>query len=374
LRGWRDLRAFIRLPHAIYRDDPYWVPPLHREIRKLLSRRRNPFYEHGEACFWLARRGNRVVGRIGAQINRLHLDTYRDATGNFGFIEAVDDQAVFHALLTTAEAWLRERGMRRVLGPYSPSIHDEIGVLISGFASAPMILMGHSRPYYSQRIESEGYRKAKDVYALSLDTESIDRDYLDRVMLATAKLRSESRLAVRTPDIDRFDEEIRLALDVCNDAWDDNWGYLPVTEREANALIAEIKPIFHPRSVVFGMLDGKAAGIVISMPNINEIFADLRGALVPFGWAKLLWRLRRHPPKSARIFAVGVRRAYRHSALSGALVMLMLAELEKYYTEIGIEKIEISWVLEDNRASMAVERAGAKVGKIYRIYGKELAS
>ena len=161
----RDLREFMDLPERIYSNDPNWIAPLRMEVRKLLDRRRNPFFDHGDACFWLAWRGDTPVGRISGQINRLHLEMHGDATGNFGFLEAIDEPAVFQALLSTAEAWLKARGMTRSLGPYSLSINDEIGVLISGFEYPPVISMSHSPRYYGARLEAAGYAKAKDVHA-----------------------------------------------------------------------------------------------------------------------------------------------------------------------------------------------------------------
>lgn len=370
--GSRDLRDFIRLPHRLYRDDPNWVPPLDQEVRKLLSRRHNPFFDHGEACLWLARRGNEVVGRISAQINRLHLDLHRDATGNFGFLEAIDDPAVFHALLSTAEAWLRDRGMKRSLGPYNPSMNDEIGVLIAGFDTPPMVMMAHSPRYYAPRLEALGYAKAKDVHAYLLDMTQLDRVNESRVSRASERLRAKGTVSMRILDRNRFEEDMRLGLDIYNDAWADNWGFLPVTEREAKVLIDSIKPIVDPRGVIFGTVGGKVVSVAASVPNLNEVIADFDGRLLPFNWIKLLWRLKLRRPKTARVILAGVRAAYRDSPVSGALVTQSLHELLRYFEHTGIEKIEWSWILEENKTSLAVQKLGAKLSKTYRIYAKEL--
>lgn len=374
LRGRRDFQRFIDVAHLVYADDPKWIPPLHQEIRKLIDEKLNPFFDHGEACFWIAWRGNDPVGRISAQINRLHLDIHKDATGNFGFLEAIDDQEVFHALLTVAEEWLRERGIKRILGPYSLSMNDEIGVLVSGFESPPMVMMGHAPVYYSRRLEIEGYRKAKDVHAYLLDLDRLDSSDIERVQRATSRLRTEGRLAVRFLDRRRFDEEMRLVLDIYNDAWSENWGFLPIEAREAAAMIASVKPIIRSDGVVFSLVDGRPEAVIVSLPNINEVIADLGGRLLPFGWAKLLWRLWRRPPRSERVILAGVRKSYRDSVLSGAFVTLLLGEIEKGYRKAGIKTVEFSWILEDNKASLAIARSGAKLSKVYRIYQKSLSA
>jgi hypothetical protein len=368
----RDIERFLDVPRRVYRDDPNWVPPLRQEMRKLLDRKRNPFFEHGEAAYWIARRGDEPVGRISAQVNRLHLDRYGDGTGNFGCFEAVDDPAVFHALLRTAEDWLTQRGMTRVLGPYSLTVNDEIGVLLSGFETPPMLMMPHSPRYYARGLEAAGYRKAKDLHAYKVDVDGRLQAHVKRVETAAARLRAEGRLTVRNLDKRRFKEDMRLALEIYNDAWRDNWGFLPVTEREAEALIEAVAPIVKPEGVVFGLIDGKIEAFLVGLPNLNEIIADLDGRLLPFGWAKLLWRLKRSPPKSARIVLAGVRMAYRNSPVSAALVTLLLSEIIKAGMALGIEQVELSWILEDNGPSQALCRSIGSLSKVYRLYQHDL--
>ncbi|HJY51272.1 MAG TPA: dATP pyrophosphohydrolase, partial [Stellaceae bacterium] len=219
LRGRRDRHRFVDLPYRLHRDDPNWVPPLRRDVHRVLDRRRNPFFDHGEACFWLAWRDGIPVGRISAQINHLHLETHRDETGNFGLLEAIDDQAVFAALQRAAENWLRERGMRRILGPYSLSMNDDIGVLVSGFETPPMVGMPYTPPYYADRLGAAGYAKAKDLFALRVTLADIVTRHLYQLERVTARLRAEGRIAVRSLDPARFAEEMRLALDIYNEAW-----------------------------------------------------------------------------------------------------------------------------------------------------------
>ena len=373
LRGRRDRHRFVDLPYRLHRDDPNWVPPLRRDVHRVLDRRRNPFFDHGEACFWLAWRDGIPVGRISAQINHLHLETHRDETGNFGLLEAIDDQAVFAALQRAAENWLRERGMRRILGPYSLSMNDDIGVLVSGFETPPMVGMPYTPPYYADRLVAEGYAKAKDLFALRVTLADIVTRHLYQLERVTARLRAEGRIAVRPLDPARFAEEMRLALDIYNEAWTRNWGFLPVTEREAKQIIDQLAPVLPPESVVFALADGEPAAMLVALPNLNEILADLDGRLFPINWLKLLWRLRFRKPKTARVMLTGVRQRYRGSALSMALVTLMLAEILDAARRANIEMVEFSWILEDNKPSLeGCHAIGAQLDKLYRIYGKAL--
>lgn len=371
IRSRRDLKHFLDLPERIYANDPNWVAPLRREIRKLLDRRGNPFFDHGEACFWLAWRGAAPVGRISAQINRLHLERYHDATGHFGFLEAIDDPDVFAALLRTAEDWLRQRGMTRIVGPASLSINDEVGVLVSGFDTPPMVGMAHSPPYYGPRLESLGYAKAKDLHAYVLDPRKVTG--VERLERTTARIRSRGRITTRPIDMKRFREEMQVGIDIFNDGWSDNWGFVPVTPREVTHLADSISQIIRPEGVVFAMADGRAEGILVGLPNLNEAIADLRGRLLPFGWLKLLWRLRPGRIKSGRVAIFGVRNSLRNTTLSGALAAVMLAEALKIAQTMGIERGEMSWILEDNAwALTVVPCAGASLGKVYRMYEKPI--
>jgi hypothetical protein len=373
LRGRRDRKRFVDLPYRLHRNDPSWVPPLRQDVHRLLDRKRNPFFDHGEACFWLAWRGGVPVGRISAQINHRHLETHHDETGNFGLLEAIDDLPVFTALQRVAENWLRERGMRRILGPYSLSMNDDIGVLVSGFDTPPMVGMPYTPPYYAKRLAEAGYVKAKDVHALRVTVADIVTKHIEQLKNVTARLRAEGRIGVRHLDPARFAAEMRLALDIYNEAWTQNWGFLPVTEREAKQIIDQLAPVLPPQGVVFALADGEPAAMVVTLPNLNEIIADLDGRLFPVNWLKLLWRLRFRKPKTARVLLTGVRPQYRRSALSATLVILMLAEILDAARQAKIETVEFSWILEDNKPSLeGVHAIGGQLDKLYRIYAKAL--
>jgi hypothetical protein len=369
----RDLRRFIELPHRIYANDPNWIPPLHSEVKKLLDRKKNPFFEHSDAALWLAWRGDEPVGRISAQINKLHIDRYADATGNFGFIEAFDDQEVFDALLATAEDWLKARGMKRSIGPYSLTVNDDIGVLIDGFDTAPMALMGHAEPYYAARLEQAGYRKAKDVLAYRLGRAELKPETVERMRRIADRFGGKEHIELRFIDMKKFESEMRLILDIYNDAWTENWGFLPLTPAEATAVIAAIRPIIRADQVIMASLDGETIGFIASIPDINELIADLRGRLLPFGWIKLLWRLKFRTPKGVRVMLAGVKSEYSKSALSGAVMSTMLGELVGNLVKSKHQTCEISWILEDNKASLGVTRLFAKLVKTYRIFEKDLS-
>jgi hypothetical protein len=373
VRTPRDLRHFLGVPYRLYRSDPHWVPPLQQEVLKLLDRRRNPFFAHAEACYWTAWRGDTPVGRITAQVNRLHLETHGDATGNFGFLEAVEDPAVFDALLGTAAAWLKARGMTRMLGPYSPSINDEIGVLVPGFDRPAVIGMAYSPRFYAARLEAAGFVKAKDVHALLFDMAGEDIREIDRLKRVTDRANATGRFRIRPIEMRRFEAEMRSAIDVYNDAWSDKWGFVPVTEAEVKHLIKSVRPIIDPKYVLMGEVDGELEGIFMTLLNLNEAIADLGGRLAPFGWAKLLWRLHRRPFRSGRVMLAGVRKRYRDTLLSPALLSQMLARTIEIGRASGIDWLELSWVLEDNARSMALcRRAGGRVYKTYRMYEKSL--
>src|SRR6185437_4694927 len=238
----------------------------------------------------------------------------------------------------------------------------------SGFDSPPMIGMPHTPPYYARHLVACGYFKAKDLHALRVGVAELVTEHLERVERVTAQLRAEGRIGQRFLEPKRFADEMRLALDIYNEAWTENWGFIPVSEREGKALIDQLAPILPPEGVIFGLADGDPAAMLVALPNLNELLADLDGRLFPFGWARLLWRLRFRRPKGARIILAGVRRRFRGSAVSMALVTLMLGTLLKVGRERDTELVEMSWILEDNKASLdGCLAIGARPAKLYRI-------
>jgi hypothetical protein len=363
----QELRQFIRLPWSIYADDPAWVPPLILERKEHLSPH-NPYFEHARYQSWIAYRDGTAVGRISAQIDQLHLDRYQENEGFFGMIEAEDNAETFAALLQTAEAWLRDHGMRRVLGPYNLSINQEPGLLVDGFDTPPYLMMGHARPYYGVRIEENGYQKEKDLFAYLLDAHFT----APRAMQAIIK-RTRKRVTIRSLRKSNFDEDLKLIEDIFNDAWSENWGFIPFTEAEFKQLGKDFKLVLDFEMVKIAEVDGKPAAFIVVMPNINEAIRDLNGRLFPFGWLKLLWRLKVRYPQTARIPLMGVRQQYHDSLLAAALVFMMIQALQAPAYKHGIKEVEMSWTLEDNQGiNDILESLGGRNYKRYRIYSKDL--
>ena len=368
----RDLRDFIRLPHAIYADDPAWIPPLDLERREHLSEKKNPFFTHGEAQLFIARRGDEPVGRISAQINHLHLERYHDDCGFFGFLEAFEDEAVFRALFEAAEGWLLDRGMKRARGPFSFSINEESGLLVEGFEHPPVIMMGHARPYYGAMVERFGYEKAADLIAY-------DYPGLAPVPEAAAKLLKRlldrGTITVRPLSKKNLARELDLVMDIFNDAWAHNWGFVPFTRAEIEKLGEDLKLIVNDRDAYIASYNGEPAAMVITLPDINEWIADFGGRLLPFNWAKLIWRMKfGGPPKCMRMPLMGVRSKYHGKAIGSALALSVIDAARFYHMNRGVERGELSWILDTNLPMRKmIEAVGGIPYKTYRVYEKALS-
>ena len=371
VRDRRALVRFLEMPKALYADDPNWVPPLLFERLHHLDVRKNPYFDHAEAAYWVACRDGRLVGRISAQADRAHLDLHDAATGHFGFLEAEDDPDVFRILLATAEDWLRQRNLTRALGPFSLSINDESGLLIEGFETPPYLMMGHARPYYAHRLEQQGYTKAKDLiaYAYDLSTEppATIRAFVD-------KAKAENDLRFRPMDKSRFGAELAMVVEIFNDAWSGNWGFLPFSEPEMRYLANNLKPLLRADDVAIAEIGGEPVAMAVSLPNVNEAIADLGGRLLPFGWAKLIWRLKVAGTKTARLPLMGVRRQYQGTPLTAALMLGVIDLIRVSHRARGTEWSELSWILEDNRPTRRlIEKFGGRAYKTYRVYEKDLS-
>ncbi|MBE7216892.1 MAG: LptF/LptG family permease [Caulobacteraceae bacterium] len=366
------LERFIRLPMRLNAGDPNYVAPLLMERREALSPATNPFFEHADVRFWLATLDGRDVGRISAQVDRLAQAREGDAsrTGAFGLLAAEDDPAIFAALAETAEAWLREQGCTRALGPLNLSINEEVGLLVEGFDTPPMVMMGHDPPYAGPRLEALGYAKAKDVYAyLCRNTDDLPAAVLKRIRRGAPE-----GVRLRPLDMSRFDAEVATLTSILNDAWSQNWGFVPTTEAETRALAKALKLVVDPRLTWFAEIDGEPAGVIVYLPNLNEAIRDLGGKLLPFGWAKLLWRLKVRRVKSARVPLMGVARRFQGERRGQLLPFLLIDRGGREAFRLGYTSFELSWVLEDNRAMRRIAEAiGARVYKTYRIYEKPLA-
>src|SRR2546423_4283441 len=280
----KDKKAFVDLAWEVYKDDPAWVPPLKDEVHGLIAPGKNPWFEHARAQLWLAERGGKVVGRISAQVDDLVLEHMGAGTGQWGMFEMLDGEAAA-ALIATAEDWLRRQGMTRALGPISLSIWDEPGLEIEGFAEPPTAMMGHHKPEYQAWIEAAGYAKAKDLLTYEVDIEHWDDPKINRLIAM-----GQRNKRIRIPEVDnsRFNEAARVILNLLNDAWSGNWGYVPLTEAEIAYAGKKLKPIIYNELVRVAELNGEPVAFMLTIPDINELIKDLNGELLPFGFIKLL--------------------------------------------------------------------------------------
>lgn len=364
-----DLKIFISVPWSVYRDDPNWIPPLKIERKEAFSAK-NPFFDHARMKMWLAYRENIPVGRISAQIDELYLKQHDAQTGFFGLIEAQDDPEIFSTLFGAAENWLREQGMQTILGPFNLGINQEIGCLVEGFDSSPSVMMGHAKPYYGTSIEKLGFEKAKDVFAYELQSEMFAMPKVIQRLLQ----RQAGKMKLRQVDRKNTAAELDILRSIFNDAWSENWGFVPFTKEEFSAVGKELFMIVPPDYSWIAEVDGEPASFVVLLPNLNESIADLNGRLFPFGWAKLLWRLKVRSPKTGRIPLMGVRKKYQNTRLGPALAFLVTQALYEPSKRRGMEKAEMSWILEDNHGMRNImDQVGGVISKTYRMYSKKLA-
>jgi GNAT superfamily N-acetyltransferase len=369
VRSKAELERFVRLPMRLNAGDPNWISPLISERMEALTPKTNPFFEHAQVQFWLATRRGVDVGRISAQIDALAPTDPQRPAGNFGMIAAEDDPAIFALLFEAAEAWLRERGCAVAMGPFNLSVNEEVGLLVDGFDSPPMVMMGHDQPYVGSRIEGQGYAKAKDVYAYLTS----GADDLPAAVLRRVHRGAGSGVVLRRLDMSRYDAEVGSLTGILNDAWAGNWGFTPTTEAETRQLAKALKMVVDPRLTWFAEIDGETAGFVVFLPNVNEAISGLDGKLAPFGWAKLLWRLKVKRVKSIRVPLMGVKRKFA-GTMRGQLLPFQLVDAAAVEARrLGYQRVEMSWVLEDNTAMRRIaEAVGGKIYKTYRLYEKNL--
>lgn len=366
LHGRGDLWRFIRFPERIYADDAQWVAPL--RIERYLHLTHNPYFQHARWQGWLAWRDGRVVGRISAQECDLHQQTHGDDVGFFGQLEAVDDGAVFAALLDAASDWLRARGKTTMRGPFSLSINDECGLLVEGFDTPPVVFMGHARPYYQEQLARLGMNKAMDLLAYWIAPDFAAPRVMRSLLDYTAR-----RATVRPLNKTRMDDELALLRGIFNDAWADNWGFVPFTEAEFAELGQLLRWILDPRLVQIAEIDGEPAAMIVVLPNVNEILRDLHGRLLPLGWWRLLRGLVWGFPGTARVALMGVRRKFQGGRLGPGLAYSVIDAARWPTVELGVTGVEMSWILETNKGMRnIIEGIGSRCYKRYRIYESPL--
>ena len=362
----QDLMEFIKFPWRVYRDDPYWVPPLISERKAFLDPERNPFFEHSEVELFLAQRGNETIGTIAAIINDNHNAFHEEKAGFFGLFEVIEDYAVAEGLLATARDWVKAKGMDVIRGPMNMSINDECGLLVDGFDSSPVVMMTYNPRYYIDFIERVGFIKAKDLYAyiLSTDIFNLEVSNLPPKFLRVAEAaRKRAGVRVRRVNMKDFDAEVEKAKAIYNSAWEKNWGAVPMTEAEFDHLAQGLKKFLDPDLLLVAEVDGRPVGVFVGLPDVNQPLLHINGRLFPFGWIKYLWYQRKIG--TFRALIMGVIEEYREKGIDA----LMYVEAAKVAFRKGYERCEMSWILEDNvMMNRILQRLGGEVYKTYRIY------
>ncbi|HHL42718.1 MAG TPA: hypothetical protein ENJ42_03805 [Hellea balneolensis] len=367
------LKQFLAFPYDLYRNEPHWVAPLRFERAAQINPAKNPGLDGLTIQHFLARRGGEIVGRISAIKNQNHLDIYQDGAGHFGYFDAVNDEVVKTALLKRVEDWLLEQGLTKMVGPFNASINEEMGVLIDGFDTPPVLMMPFGRPDYQTTFESNGFTKAVDVFAYWTDMHAgYPRPKIDTTM--TNYVKNDPDIVLRPMRMNGFMDEVKLAMSIFNDAWSENWGFIPFSDAQIKHMANELKPLIIKDFFWVCEYKGKPAAFILMVPNINEAIDDLDGKLLPFGWAKLIHRLKIKGLKTARIPLMGVRKEYQRSRAGLAMAASLSEKVFEMGRKRGFTHVEMSWILEDNKSMIRIiEQAQGVAYKTYRMYEKTIA-
>jgi hypothetical protein len=361
----RELMDFIKFQWEIYKDDKYWVPPLIMDRKKLLNREKNPFYKHAEMEMFLAKRDGKIVGRIAAIKNDLHNKYHNDKAGFFGFFETINDQSVADALFDKTAEWLKSKGLDTMRGPANPSSNDEYGMLLEGFDDEPRLLMTYNPPYYLNLCNTYGFKKAKDLYAYKIEQEKLIKS--DKLKRVAEIARERYKLKITQLNMKDFNNELEKVKEVYNKAWAPNWGFVPLTDEELDAMAKDLKPLVDPSLVLFGEISGVLAGFALVMPDYNYVFKKMNGRLFPFGFIKLLTEAKKI--KWARILTLGIIPEHQKKGLDAVFYWEIMQRADKRGIRLG----EASWVLEDNEMmKRGADVMGGTIYKKYRIYEKAI--
>lgn len=363
VRSKKDLMAFIKLPWKIYKGDKNWVPPLLMDRKKLLDTKKNPFYKHSEIELFLAKKGGEVVGRNAAIVNYNHNKFHDEEIGFFGFFESNRDQEVANALFDASKDWLKNKGFRSMRGPVNPSTNDEVGLLVQGFDSSPIILMTYNPEYYLSLFDGYGLKKEKDLFAYHVNKDKVFSEKLERV---TGMITRKEGLTFRSIDMKKLDEEIKRVKEVYNEAWSKNWGFVPMTDEEFDFLAEDLKQVVVPDLAIFVEVKGKPIGFALSLPDINRALKfNKNGHLLPGVYHLLTKKKQIH---WIRIMVLGVIHSYQQTGVSAVLFY----ETAKRAIKLGYYDGEASWVLEDNlMMNRSADLLNAEKYKTYRIYKKD---
>jgi GNAT superfamily N-acetyltransferase len=370
-----DRNAFVDLPYRLYISDPAFVPPLKADMHELLTAGKNPWFEHGEQQLFLAERGGRVVGRISAHIDHLAIAQPPEqgmgpGVGHWGLFDG-EDNDVFTALIAAAEGWLRAKNMTRSQGPMSISIWDEPGLLVQGYDHPPTVMMGHDNPAYQNWVEGAGFTQIKDLYTYEIPIDIPFPPLVERIVQSGER---SDRIVIRRVNKSRFNEEAAIILHILNDAWSNNWGFVPITDSEIAYVGKKLKPIIYEDLVRIIEIEGEPAAFMMTWPDINEKIAGFNGALLPFNWAKLLWWLRAPKVKTMRVPLMGVLQKFQGTRAASQMAFMLVDHIRRDAVgKYGATRGEFGWVLDDNGPMRSVAEAiNGRINKVYRIYEKAL--
>jgi len=366
------IEQFLQFPYDLYKDDPHWRSPLRLERKEQLSAEKNPTAAALDRQLFLALRDEDVVGRIAVFINPAHQQRHKDDAGHFGYWDFVEDTRVGVALLSAAEDWLSGKQARKIIGPASHSTTEELGLLVDGFDTPPVMLMPHGRPDYQDVIEAAGFKKAIDLYAFMADLNAgYPRPNMTSRMVEFAE--NDPEIVLRPINTKNLQNEVRVAMEVFNDAWSENWGFVPFSDAEVTHLASELKPLLASETFIIGKIAGRPAAFICMLPNLNEAIQGLNGKLLPFGWAKLLYHLKIKGVKTSRIPLMGLRKEYQNTRQGLALVAKLCEDVFAAGRKKGFTHCELSWILETNKSMIRIcEQASALRYKTYRMYEKAL--
>jgi len=365
-------RAFLKLPYDLYAGDPNWRAPLRFERKMHLDPAKNPTLNTIKEQKFLARRDGEVVGRIAAFINRAHHARHNDNAGHIGLWDCEDDPETGAALLGAAEDWLKTKGAQKILGPCNWSVNEDTGLLVDGFDTPPVVLMPYGRPYYQNMIETAGFEKAIDMYAFQAALhEGYPRPRTTQTMVRLAE--QDKRVSWRKVDLKNFKTEIEMAMEIFNDAWSENWGFLPFTQEQIGHMAKDMKPLIDPDLFLIGEIDGEPVSFITMIPDINSAAHGLNGKLFPFGFLKFLYRLKIKGVKQARIPLMGLKKSWHNKRQGLALTAQLCETVFEHARNAGYTHCELSWILDTNSSMIRIcEQASAKKYKTYRMYEKKV--
>jgi GNAT superfamily N-acetyltransferase len=362
----RDIKDFIDFHFYIYRNDPYWVPPLKFERMQFFNPKKNPFYKHADIALFIAKKDGKSAGTIAAIVNHNHNKFYKEKVGFFGCFEVIENYEVAKMLFDKVKDWLKEKNMNTIRGPMNFSTNDECGLLIDGFESPPVCMMTYNPKYYIDFIEKYGFKKTMDLYAYFISLEELRKKAKkvpEKLISVVNKIKKRNNLIIRNIDMKKFDEEVERFKKIYNSAWEKNWGFVPMTNEEIEHLADGLRKFLDPDLIFIAEIDDSPVGFSLTLPDINQPLLKIKGKLLPFGWIKYLWYKRRID--ICRVFAMGVLKKYRRLGINA----LMHYKTSKKLLSKGYKLAEMSWILENNvMTNREIQTMGGKIYKTYRIY------